>query len=197
MLRSCRSILRASALLLLACSSSDENESGTLPDSAATGNAEADRIIDSTLTQMKRSEAETFPCSMFTAADMSAITGTPADSGAYTFENRSEDDREWQSEACGWAGSTEQATDVDVWVSLPKHFAGGQIVCHPQVAGTAVAGLGIKAWWQTIPGSGMGELRVCTDKALFEVKIDRPGGSEDEKQKTARAVATQVLERLR
>jgi hypothetical protein len=157
---------------------------------------EAAAIIDSTLGQMRRQEAGTFPCSVFTVADLAQLTGTPVDSGAYTFVHQNEDNREWRSPSCAWSGSNEQATDVDLWVSLPQNFDGGQVICHPAIGAKEVSGIGKTAWWSFMDGFGIGTLRVCTDKALLEVKIDRPNGKEDEVQGVARTIAEKVLERI-
>jgi hypothetical protein len=186
------------ACLVLACGPADQPEPGIASDSAVSDAdmAEASRIIDSTLTQMKRTEAATFPCSLFSAQDVAQITGTPADSGAYTFVNRSEDDREWKSESCTWSGSNEQDTDVDIWVSQPQHFPSGQVICHPLIGGKEITGMGRAAWWTFMTGYGIGTLRVCTDKVLLEVQISRPNGEEEGVLRTAREVAERITASL-
>jgi hypothetical protein len=191
--------LCAAAGLLLSCGTADQPETANTMDSAAISQKaieEAAAIIDSTLGQMRRAEAATFPCSIFSVDDVVQLTGTPADSGAYAFVHRNEDDKEWRSASCAWSGSNEQATDVDLWVSLPENFDNRQVICHPAIGAREVPGIGKAAWWSFMDGFGIGTLRVCTDKALLEVKIDRRDGKEAEVQDVARAVAQKVIERL-
>jgi hypothetical protein len=194
-----RWFLMAVSLCAFACGGSDQPDAANALDSIGISQRdmdEASRIIDSTLAQMKREEAVTFPCNLFTAADVAQLTGTPADSGSYTFVNRTEDDREWKSEECLWEGTSEQDVDVDVWVSLPKHFTAGQVICHPLIGGQPLSGIGKTASWFYMLGSGIGTLRVCTDGALFEVKVDRPDDDEAAVKRTAQTIANQILEKL-
>jgi hypothetical protein len=128
---------------------------------------------------------------------MTGLAGMRVDSGSYTFVNRTEDDREWKSEACAWSRLEDMNTIVDVWVSLPAHFPGGQVVCHPLIGEPEVPGIGRTAWWQYYDGYGLGSLRACTDAALLEVKVDRgKEATEAQTQETARAVAEEIIRRL-
>ena len=159
------------ALLISACGggSDDAAESAAIDSLSEDDAARVDAIITQALRELQEQEAATFPCSLFTSEEMGEIVGTPVDSGSYTFVNRSEDDREWKSEACAWSTQADDNTVVDAWVSLPAHFDSGQVACHPMIGATELSGAGRSAWWQYMQAYGLGTLRVCTDDALLEV----------------------------
>jgi hypothetical protein len=62
---------------------------------------------------------------------------------------------------------------------------------------TELSGVARGGWWQFMDGYGLGTLRVCTDAALLEVKLDRgKSATEAEVQELARRVADQIVARL-
>ena len=189
----------ALALLFSACGGGgdDAAETAAIDSLSEDDAAQVDAIITQALREVQEQEAATFPCSLFTSEEMGEIVGTPVDSGSYTFVNRSEDDREWKSEACAWSTQADDNTVVDAWVSLPAHFDSGQVACNPMIGATELSGAGRSAWWQYMQGYGLGTLRVCTDAALLEVKLDRgQSATETDVQELARRVADQIVARL-
>jgi hypothetical protein len=159
--------------------------------------AQVDSVITQALREVAEDEATTFPCSLFTSEEIAGMVGTPVDSGSYTFVNRSEDDIEWKSQACAWSTQADDNTVVDAWVSLPAHFDSGEVACHPMIGATELSGVARGAWWQFMDGYGLGTLRVCTDAALLEVKLDRgESATEAEVQELARRVADEIVARL-
>jgi len=191
----------AAALIIIgaACSGgAEDNEQDLSSDSPSPADAaQADSMIAGAMQQLKETEMARFPCSLFRPEEMTGIAGVPVDSGSYTFVNRSEDNIEWKSEACAWSRQEDMNTVVDVWVSLPAHFPSGKVECHPLTGEPEVPGIGKSAWWQYYDGYGLGTLRVCSDSALMEVKVDKgKSASEAQTQETARKVAEEIMGRL-
>ena len=196
----CR-VLTAGIMLLsvAACGGGDSAADEALQSEAVSpaDAAQADSIIAGAMQQVKESEMARFPCSLFRSEEVADLIGAPVDSGSYTFVNRSEDNIEWKSEACAWSRQEDMNTVVDVWVSRPAHFASGKVECHPLAGEPEVPGVGKSAWWQYYDGYGLGSLRVCSDAALLEVKIDRgKSATEAQTQETARKVAEEIMARL-
>jgi hypothetical protein len=199
-------VLIAVLLVLISCKGNgDEPKEPAIvqetPESVPDMQEEAGRIIEEQMTKMKKKEASMFPCSVFTQQELESLLGNPLDSGSYAFEHRSEDDRQWRSESCGWSGKGEEANEVSLWVSLPKHFDGGKVICYPPPGAGAnnpyapreISGLGDQAWWEYQKSWGIGTLRVCSDKALVEVKVDLAGNDEALAERVARSMAGKII----
>jgi hypothetical protein len=192
-------ILAAVLILVTGCGGTgDETAQTEAIDSLSSEDAaQVDSIISQSLREVAQDEAATFPCNLFTSEEMGEMVGAPVDSGSYTFVNRSENDIEWKSQACAWSTQADDNTVVDAWVSLPAHFDSGEVACHPMLGATELSGVARGAWWQFMDGYGLGTLRVCTDAALLEVKLDRgTSATEAEVQELARRVADQIVARL-
>lgn len=158
---------------------------------------EAEAIIDRELTRVEREESATFPCSAFTLAEMQALAGDSLQAPAYAFVHKTEDESEWRAESCDWLEANEGGTSVSVWVSRPEHFDSGSVECHwlggePRTEGLdSVPGLREARW--DFPGFGRGTLRLCTDRGLLEVLVDRGDEDEGAAFATARGVAEKAL----
>ena len=125
---------------------------------------EADKIIDQQMEKIHEQEAATFPCSLFPQEEIEALVGNPLEEGRYTFENRSEDGRKYGSESCAWSAKGAEGNEVNLWVSLAKHFDPHQVVCYPPLgaadnnpwAPKKVPGIGDQAWWEYEKSWGIG-----------------------------------------
>jgi len=154
---------------------------------------EAQKIIDQQMKSLKEQEAATFPCSLFPQAEIEALVGNPLDKGSYAFNNVSTNDRQYKSESCDWSAAGGGGNEVGLSVSLPKHFASGQVEC---VAGSdyqKTTGIGDQAWWDYKKFFGMGTLRVCAPKAMVEVKVTVTSKDEALARKIADTMAAKVL----
>lgn len=154
---------------------------------------EAQEIIEEQMKSLQEREAATFPCSLFPQAEIEALVGNPLDKGSYTFNHRFEDDRQYQSESCDWSAAGGEGNEVDLWVSLPKHFSSGRVECSPGSDNRKVSGIGDQAWWEYQEYFGMGTLRVCAAQAMVEVQVDLTGNDEAVARKIAQTMAEKVL----
>jgi Yip1 domain len=160
---------------------------------SASAEKQAQAIIGQQLKSMQEQEAAKFPCRLFPQAELEALLGNPLDMGSYAFNNVSENDHAYKSESCAWSAAQGQGSEVALWVSLPQHFASGQVECAPG-AGQAIAGIGDQAWWDFKKYFGMGTLRVCATQAMLEVKVTVAGKDEALARKVAETMAGKVLE---
>jgi hypothetical protein len=183
-------------LFLAACSSSNKQASETAeptPEQVKAMQREADKIIDQQMTKLQKKEASTWPCSLFSQSEIEALAGNPLDKGSYAFNNVSDNDHEYKSESCGWSASGGGSNEISLWVSLPKHFKSGRVECSPGSTDKKISGIGDQAWWEYQKYWGAGTLRVCSEKAMLEVKATMKGAEEAAVRKTAQAVAEKVL----
>ena len=154
---------------------------------------DAQAIIDQQLESLKQQEAARFPCSLFPQADIDALLGNALGQGSYAFNHRFESDRQYDSESCSWSPLQGEGNEASLWVSLPKHFDTGQVACSPGSANREIAGVGDRAWWEYQKFFGLGTLRVCTAKAMLEVKVDLTGNDEAAARKIAQTMADRVM----
>jgi hypothetical protein len=146
--------------------------------------------------QMKRAqakEAATFPCSLFPPAEIAALVGNPLEKGSYAFNHVIRGDHEYKSESCDWSASASGGNEVRLSVSLPKHFASGQVECMPGDDSQKTTGIGDQAWWDYDKLLGTATLRVCAAKALVEVKVTVPSKDETTARNIAQSMAEKVL----
>lgn len=187
-----------SLLLLSACSSSDSSkndrtEATPTREQIEAMQTEADKIIGRQMDKMQRTEAATWPCSLFPQAEVEALAGNPLDKGSYMFNNVSDNDREYKSESCDWSAKGGDGNEVGLWVSLPKHFKSGQVECSPGSTNRKISGIGDQAWWEFQKYWGGGTLRVCSPKAMLEVKVTLKSKDEASAKKIAQTMAEKVL----
>jgi hypothetical protein len=187
-----------SLVCLSSCGTSDKAEEETAPGQASPEQIkqqqkEADRIIDQQLANVRKKEASTFPCSLFPAQELEALVGNPLDSGSYAFNHVTENDRSYKSESCDWSAGFGEGNEARLWVSLPKHFASGTVECSPGSTNSEISGIGDRAWWEYMKSFGMGTLRVCSGKAMLEVKVRVKSKDEAAARKIAEAMANKVL----
>jgi len=154
---------------------------------------EAQQIIDQQMENVKQKEAAAFPCSLFSQSDIDTLLGNPLDKGSYAFENVSENERRYKRESCSWSALRGEGNEVSLWVALPKHFESGQVECSPGSDDRKVSGIGDHAWWEYQKFFGMGTLRVCSTKAMLEVKVDLTDNNEAMARNIAQTVAELVL----
>jgi hypothetical protein len=169
---------------------------GSQPDSAGQGGSpeqQAQAIVDQQLQRMQTQEAATFPCSLYTQAELEELAGNALDKGSYAFNNVSENDHVYKSESCAWSAAQGQGNEVNLWVSLPQHFASGHVECAPG-SGQEISGIGDKAWWDYQKYFGTGTLRVCSARAMLEVKATVASKDESMARKIAESMADKVLE---
>ena len=152
---------------------------------------EARKIIDEQTERLQDREAATFPCSLFPQADVEALVGNPLGKGSYAFNNVSTNDRQYKSESCDWSAAGGDGNEVGLWVSLPKHFASGQVECIPGSEHQKTPGLGDQAWWDY--KKFFGTLRVCSAKAMLEVTVTVTSKDEKLARKIAQTIAQRVL----
>lgn len=163
------------------------------PEQAERIDKEAQKIIDEQMKSLQDREAATFPCSLFPHADIEALAGNPLDKGSYAFNKVSTNDRQYQSESCDWSAAGGDGNEVGLWVSLPKHFASGQVECMPGSDHQKTPGLGDQAWWDYKKFFGMGTLRVCSAKAMLEVRVTVTSKDEKLARKITQTIAQKVL----
>ncbi|HXH72443.1 MAG TPA: hypothetical protein VNI58_06495 [Mariprofundaceae bacterium] len=183
--------------LLASCGSSDNESNETTapqatPEQVEQMQKDAQKIIEQQMTKMQQKEAATWPCSLFPQADIEALAGNPLDKGSYAFVNADENGHLYKREACDWSAKGGEGNEVSLWVSLPKHFKSGQVECDSG-SGNAATGIGDKAWWDYQKYWGMGTLRVCSSKAMLEVKVTEKSKSEAAAKKIATTMAEKVL----
>lgn len=154
---------------------------------------EAQKVIDQQMKRMQEKEAATFPCSLFPQAEIEALVGNRVDKGAYAFNHVIRDDHQYKSQSCDWSAAVGNGNEVDLTVSLPKHFASGQVECEPGSENQKTTGIGDQAWWDYKKFFGMGTLNVCSTKALIEVKVTVPSKDEALARKIAQTMAEKVL----
>ena len=65
--------------------------------------------------------------------------------------------------------------------------------CSPGSANQRTSGIGDQAWWDYQKYWGMGTLRVCSGKAMLEVKVTVKSKEEAAARKIAETMATKVL----
>jgi hypothetical protein len=187
-----------SLVLLSSCGSPDKKTDDTTPAQATPeqvkkAQEEAGKIIDQQLASVQRKEAATFPCSLYSQQEIDALAGNPLQAGSYTFNHVSHNDHKFRSESCDWSAKSGEGNEVGLWVSLPKHFDSGKVECSPGNANTKISGVGDQAWWEYQKYFGMGTLRVCSAKAMLEVKVDLTTKEESAARTIAQAVAEKVL----
>jgi hypothetical protein len=156
-------------------------------------NKEAQKIIDQQMEVNKQKEASTFPCSLFEQSEIETLVGNPLDKGSYAFNNRFENNHQYKSESCSWSPMQGEGNEVSLWVSQPKHFDSGQVECSPGDDNRKISGIGDQAWWEYQKYFGMGTLRVCSTKAMLEVKVDLTSNDEAMARKIAQTMAEKVL----
>jgi hypothetical protein len=154
---------------------------------------EAQKIIGQQMKHMQEREAATFPCSLFPQAEIEALVGNPLEKGSYTFNNVITGDHQYQSVSCDWSAARNGGNEVDLTVSLPKHFASGQVECEPGSDDQKTTGIGDQAWWDYQKFFGMGTLRVCSTKAMVMVKVIVPSKDQALARKIAQTLAEKVL----
>ncbi|HKY61636.1 MAG TPA: hypothetical protein VJP59_11560 [Gemmatimonadota bacterium] len=158
---------------------------------------EAEAIIDRELARVEREEASTFPCSAFTQAEMEALAGDSLAAPMYAFLHKTENESAWRAESCDWLEAKEGGTSVSLWVSRPEHFDSGQVECYWLGGELRTEGLeslpGVREARWDFPGFGRGTLRVCADRALVEVLVDRGDEDEGAAFETARGVVEKTL----
>lgn len=185
-------------LVLSACRSSDsKNEAAApppTPEHVEAKQQEADKIIEQELTKVQRKEAATWPCSLFPQPEIEALVGNPLDKGSYAFNNVSENDHEYKSESCDWSARSDEGNEVGLWVSVPKHFKSGRVECSPGGVNQEISGIGDRAWWEYEKYWGRGALRVCSAKAMLEVKVTVKSKDEATAKKIAETMANTVLQ---
>jgi hypothetical protein len=189
----------AALLFVSACGAQDaakpaEKSATAQPndDAVKKAQAEADAIVRQQMAGMQRKEASTFPCSLFAQQEIEALAGNPLDPGSHTFNHVDEDGRRYRSESCDWSAKGGEGHEAGLWVSLPKHFDSGKVECSPRSANTQIDGIGDRAWWDFQKYFGLGTLRVCSTKAMLEVKVDLTGNDEA----AARAIAWKMAEKV-
>jgi hypothetical protein len=187
-----------SLVCLSSCGTPDKPKEETPPAQATPEQVEqmqkeADKIIDQQLGNMRKKEASTFPCSLFTKEEIESLVGNPLDSGSYAFNNVMENDRSYKSETCDWSAGFGEGNEAGLWVSLPKHFASGKVECSPGSTNREITGLGDRAWWEYMKSFGMGTLRVCSEKAMLEVKVRERSKDEAAARRIAQTMAERVL----
>jgi hypothetical protein len=187
-----------SLVCLSSCGTSDKAKEETAPAQASPEQIkqqqkEADKIIDQQLANVRKKEASTFPCSLFPEQEIEALVGNPLDSGSYAFNHVTDNDRNYKSESCDWSAGFGEGNEAGLWVSLPKHFASGKVECSPGSTNREISGIGDRAWWEYMESFGMGTLRVCSEKAMLEVKVRVKSKEEAAARKIAETMANKVL----
>jgi hypothetical protein len=187
----------ASLALLGACGTAEQPKEETpLAQSTAQQTAEqkeAEKIIDQKLAEVKRTDAARYPCSLFPQPEIEALVGNPLETGNYTFNNVSEDAHSFKAENCDWSAKGGEGNEAGVWASLPKHFDSGKVECSPGSDSDTISGIGDHAWWNYQKAYGMGALRVCSTKAMLEVKVTVKSKEEAAARKMAQTMAERVL----
>jgi hypothetical protein len=183
-------------VLLASCGTPDRSSESTpaqaTPEQIKEKQQEAGKIIDQQLARLKQKEAAQFPCSLFPQQEIEALVGNPLETGSYTFNNVTHNDHQFRSESCDWSARGGEGSEVGVWVSLPKHFDSGKVECSPGSANAKVPGIGDQAWWEYQRYFGMGTLRVCSGKAMLEVKVT----VKSKEEAAARAIAQTAAEKV-
>jgi len=156
-------------------------------------NKEAQEIINQQMVSLQQKEAATFPCSMFSQSELEALVGNPLDKGSYAFNNVTENDRRYKTESCDWSAAQGEGNEVGLWIALRKHFDSGQVECSPGSDDRKISGIGDQAWWEYQKFFGMGTLRVCSAKAMLEVKVDLANKDEAKARNIAQTMAKKVL----
>lgn len=154
---------------------------------------EADKVIEQQMANLQRKQASTFPCSLFSQQEIDAVAGNPLDKGSYTFNHVSDNDHNYRSESCDWSAKGGEGNEVALWVSLPKHFDSSKVECSPGNANNRISGIGDQAWWDYQKYFGMGTLRVCSAKAMLEVKVTVTSKEEAAAKTIAQAISEKVL----
>ena len=191
------SILRVvvSALLVCSCGGADkaskETPAQASPQEIARQQQEADRIVKEQMGKVQQREAATFPCRVFTQSDIESIAGNPLERGNYMFNNVTEDTHTFKSESCDWSARG-SGNEVALWVSQPAHFQSGHVECAPGMGKEESATAGDRAWWDYKKSFGMGTLRVCSSKAMLEVRVIVT----DKDEATAKRIAQRTSEKV-
>ncbi len=190
--------LAMNLLLLSACGSPEKKSDDTAPaqvtpEQVKKAQQEAEKVIAQQMANVQKKEASTFPCSLFPQAEIEALAGNPLQTGSYTFNHVTHDDHEFRSESCDWSAKGGEGNEVGLWVSLPKHFNSGKVECSPGSPNTKTSGIGDQAWWDYQKYFGLGTLRVCSDKAMLEVKVDLTSKEEATARAMAEKIAGKVL----
>lgn len=198
MLRKSAPWLAMSLVLLGSCRGAPEKPAEetkpapATPEQIKTEQQAADKIIEQQLASLKRKEASTFPCRLFPQQDVETLVGNRLEAGSYAFNHVSDNDRSYRSESCDWSAPFGEGNSARLWVSLPKHFDSGKVECSPLSGSKQVSGIGDQAWWDYMKSFGMGTLRVCSDKAMLEVKVRVKSKDEN----AARAIADTMAEKV-
>lgn len=185
-----------SLVLLSSCGTPDRAKEATPPQATPEQikqQQEAGKIIDQQLARVKQKEAATFPCSLFSQQEIETLVGNAVDSGSYAFNHVTHDKHQFRSESCDWSAKGGEGNGVGLWVSLPKHFDSGNVECSPGSANTKTSGIGDQAWWDYQKYFGMGTLRVCSAKAMLEVKVTVKSREEHAARTIAQAMGDKVL----
>lgn len=153
----------------------------------------AQKIIERQMKSLEEREAATFPCSLFPQAEIEALVGNPLDKGSYAFNNVTTNDRRYKSESCDWSAAGGDGNEVGLSVSLPKHFASGEVECVPGSGSQNTSGIGDQAWWDYQKFFGLGTLRVCSAKAMVEVRVTVTSKDQATARNLAQTVAQKVL----
>lgn len=154
---------------------------------------EADKVVEPQMAKLQQKEASTFPCSLFAQQEIEALAGNPLDQGSYTFDHVTDDDRTYRSASCDWSPKSAEGNGIDLWVSLPKNFDSGKVECSPGSTNKEISGIGDRAWWEYQKYFGMGTLRVCSAKAMLEVKVTVTSKEEAAAKRIAQTVTEKVL----
>ena len=184
--------------LLPSCGAPDKAADQKTPAQAAPGQVkdlqkEADRIVEQQMANLQTKEASTFPCSLFPQQEIERLAGNPLDKGSYTFNNITVDDHSYKSESCDWSAKGGQGNEVVLSVSLPKHFKSGAVECEQDHANKKISGPGDQSRWEYVKSFGMGTLRVCSAKAMLEVKVTVTSKEEALAKRLAQSVSDKVL----
>jgi len=174
-------------------SSSEADEATVTQYPYEQANMEAQKIIDQQMEALKQKEASTFPCSLFEQSEIEILVGNPLAKGSYAFNNRFENNRQYKSESCIWSPMQGEGNEVSLWVNQPKHYDSGQVECSPGNDNRKISGIGDQAWCEYQKYFGMGTLRVCSMKAMLEVKVDLTSNDEAMARKIAQTMAEKVL----
>lgn len=151
----------------------------TTPDDS--GDPSDDTAVDDTTTTTV--EESQFPCDLVSQEKIDEIAGNPLDTGAVFTNHVTEDTESWTAMECSWTTmALDESTEVILDVSLADDFPSGSVECPP-IPGSSepVDGLGTSAQWSWVDAGTtvtVGDLRVCSDDALVQVKVSGAIGGE-------------------
>jgi hypothetical protein len=193
----CIGLIAMGLVLLCSCGTPDtetnETSAQATPEQIKEAQEEAAKIIERQMANLQEKEASTFPCSLFPQEEIEGLAGNPLDKGSYMFNHVSDNDRNYRSESCDWSAKGGEGNEVALWVSLPKHFDSSKVECSPGSANQKISGIGDQAWWDYQKYFGMGTLRVCSAKAMLEVKVTLKSKDEAAAKKIAQTITDKVL----